>query len=399
MKSIYFLDSNLENNNGQQKLELVINARLFQGKAIIITGPRQVGKTTLMRSIISKYQNQTCWFNGDEPDVRDLFANATSSKIKSLIGEARLVVIDEAQRVENVGLAMKLLVDNYPDLQLLVTGSSSLELANTIQEPLTGRKYEFHLYPLSYEEMEEFAGELEEMRLLEHRIVYGYYPEIVTTAGKEQELLMNLCNSYLYKDLLAWQQIKKPVILEKLLQALALQIGSEVTYNELGRLVGIDMATVERYIDLLEKAFVIFRLPSLSRNMRTELKKGRKVYFYDTGIRNALIKNTNPMNLRQDAGALWENFCIVERMKASHYGLSYSNRFFWRTVQQQEIDYIEETEGVLHAFEFKWSSEKKCRFSKAFTNGYPGSPTEVITPKNFAEFCKKSKSEVKVIKA
>jgi predicted AAA+ superfamily ATPase len=364
----------------------LINARLFQGKAIIVTGPRQVGKTTLIRHITEAGSHRTRWFNGDEPDTRELFSQATSSRLKALIGEASLVVIDEAQRIENIGLAVKLLVDTYPRLQVLVTGSSSLELTNTINEPLTGRKYEFHLFPLSYEELAAHTGALEERRLLEHRMIFGYYPDVVVHEGSEQELLMNLCSSYLYKDLLAWQQIKKPMLLEKLLQGLALQIGNEVTYHELGQLAGIDTETAERYIDLLEKAFVVFRLPSLNRNMRNEIKKGRKVYFYDTGIRNALLKNFNPLAMRQDTGALWENFCIVERMKTNHYGLRFANRFFWRTVQQQEVDYLEEYNGVLHAYEFKWNPKRKNRFTRTFTTAYPGSTTAVITPENFEEF-------------
>jgi uncharacterized protein len=369
-----------------RKLEALINERLFQGKAIIVTGPRQVGKTTLFRHITRDRMPQTRWFNGDESDTRELFSHATSSKLKALIGEALLVVIDEAQRVENAGIAVKLLVDTFPQLQVLVTGSSALELADSLSEPLTGRKYEFHLFPLSYEELSSFTSTLEERRLLEHRMIFGYYPDVVTHAGNEQELLMNLTSSYLYKDLLAWQQIKKPVLLEKLLQALALQVGNEVTFHELGQLVGIDTETVERYIDLLEKAFVVFRLPSLSRNMRNEIKKGRKIYFYDTGVRNALIKNFNPLAMRQDTGALWENFCLVERMKANQYNLRFANRYFWRTLQQQEIDYIEEYGGSLHAYEFKWNPRKKSRLTRTFTHAYPGSSTAVITPDNFEEF-------------
>jgi uncharacterized protein len=369
-----------------RKLEKLINERLFHGKAIIVTGPRQVGKTTLVRHITRDRVEQTRWFNGDEPDTRELFSQATSSKLKALIGEADLVVIDEAQRIENVGIAVKLLVDAFPKLQVLVTGSSALELAASLSEPLTGRKYEFHLYPLSYGELAAHAGAIEERRLLEHRMIFGYYPDVVTHAGREQELLMNLTSSYLYKDLLAWQQIKKPALLEKLLQALALQIGSEVTFHELGQLVGIDTETVERYIDLLEKAFVVFRLPSLSRNMRNEIKKGRKIYFYDTGVRNALIKNFNPLALRQDTGALWENFCLVERMKTNQYDLRYANRYFWRTLQQQEVDYIEDYGGVLHAYEFKWNPKKKSHLVRTFTRAYPGSSTAVITPENFEDF-------------
>ncbi len=369
-----------------RKLKKMIGARLFQGKAIIVTGPRQVGKTTLIRQITGESPLKSRWFNGDEPDTREIFSQATSTRLKALVGDAVLVVIDEAQRIENIGLAVKLLVDTIPKVQVLVTGSSALELANTIQETLTGRKYDFHLFPLSFEELCEYTSAVEERRLLEHRMIFGYYPDIVVNQGNEIELLMNLCGSYLYKDLLAWQQIKKPMLLEKLLQALALQVGSEVTFHELGQLAGVDTETVERYIDLLEKAFVVFRLPSLSRNMRNEIKKGRKIYFYDTGIRNALIKNFNPLALRRDAGALWENFCIVERMKTNQYNLRFVNRYFWRTVQQQEVDYIEEFDGILHACEFKWNPKKKSRRTKVFARAYPGSILAVVTPENFMDF-------------
>lgn len=363
----------------KRKINDLIKNNSNKGKVLVVLGPRQVGKTTAMKAFCSSQADTVLWLNGDDFDVRAQLAHATQTQLKALIGSTSIIVIDEAQRIENVGLAIKLLIDSFPEKQILVSGSSALELSSTISEPLTGRKYEYVMYPLSYIEMVDHQGALYERRLLEHRLIYGYYPDIVTHPGEEQELLFNLANSYLYKDILAYQQVKKPAILEKLLMALALQIGSEVSYNELGRLIGLDTNTVERYIDLLEKSFVVFRLQSLSRNMRNEIKNGRKVYFYDNGIRNAIIKNFNAPALRTDIGALWENFCIVERMKSLSHASRQVNRFFWRTHAQQEIDYIEEYQGVLHAFEFKWNPKKAPRFPKSFLDSYPDTTTTVVT--------------------
>jgi predicted AAA+ superfamily ATPase len=361
-------------------------ARVGKGLAIVVLGPRQVGKTTLMRTLFDPAEKKVKWFSGDDPDTREFLSNSTTTKLGALIGSFRFVVIDEAQRIENIGLTIKQIVDNFPAVQVMVTGSSSLEIANTINEPLTGRKYELHLYPLSFGEMAAYHGQLEERRLLHHRLIFGSYPAVVTHPGEEQELLQNLCGSSLYKDIFSHQQIKKPAILDKLLQALALQVGSETNRHELGQLLGIDPVTVERYLELLEKAYVIFRLPSLSRNKRNEIKNGRKIYFFDNGIRNAIIKNFNPPGLRQDIGALWENFCIVERMKSLAYSSVFVNRFFWRTHDQQELAYIEERAGSLNAVEFKWNPNKKRSVPRSFAEAYPQSTSKTVTPENYAEF-------------
>lgn len=376
----------------KRTLEKKIYNRFNKGKIILLLGPRQAGKTTLCRSIAEKIDSPVIWFNGDEPDIREILSNTTSTRLKVLIGKNRLIIIDEAQRIKNIGITLKLIADNFNDIQVIVTGSSSLELAGDVNEPLTGRKYEFFLYPLSFREMGEHTTFLEERRMIEHRLIYGYYPEIVTNPGEEKELLSLLAGSYLYKDLFTLEQIKKPSVLEKLLQALALQLGNEVSYHELGQLVGADNQTVERYIDLLEKAFVIFRLPALSRNLRNELKKSRKIYFYDNGIRNAVIKNFNIPSLRDDRGALWENLMISERMKANQYSNRSANMWFWRTHAQQEIDYIEEYDGILHAYEFKWNPSKKGGFSKTFLRAYPDSTTTLITPDNYEDFIFQSQS-------
>lgn len=358
----------------------------FKGKIIMISGARQVGKTTLVEMLLQKRKEKVLYLNADEADVREILTDTTSTELKSIIGNNKIVFIDEAQRVKNIGITLKLLVDQIKDVQVIVTGSSSFELANEINEPLTGRKYEFMLFPLSFSEMVEHHGLLEEKRLLEHRLIYGYYPEIVVKPGEEKELLKLLANSYLYRDLLTLEQVKKPILLEKMLRALALQLGSEVSYNEVAQIVNADPETVEKYIDLLEKSFVIFRLPAFSRNVRNEVKRGKKIYFYDNGIRNAIIGNFNLLINRNDIGALWENFLISERMKFLYYNNLYFKRYFWRTMQQQEIDYIEEQEGKLSAYEFKWNKKAKAKLPKTFVRAYPDSEVHLITQGNFEDF-------------
>lgn len=371
-------------------IDRIIEKKLIKafgkGKIVILSGARQVGKTTLSRSVARKSGLKTLWLNGDEPDVREMLTEATSVQLKSLVGNNELLVIDEAQRITNIGITLKLMIDELKGVQVLATGSSSFELANRINEPLTGRKYEYFLFPLSFKELSNHTNEIEEKRALEHRLIFGSYPDIINKKGEEIETLRLLSDSYLYKDLLAFEQLKKPAILEKLLQALALQMGNQVSYHEIGQMIGADNQTVERYINLLEKTYVIFRLGTFSRNLRNELKKTRKIYFYDNGIRNAIIKNYSRLNLRSDTGALWENYLISERMKANHYGERWSNVYFWRTQAKQEIDYIEEREGRLFAFEFKWSSNKKARFSSTFSKAYPQTEMQVISNKNYVDF-------------
>ncbi|MCK5807990.1 ATP-binding protein [bacterium] len=364
----------------------IVKSNLFKGKVILLLGARQVGKTTLLKLITKNRQKELLWLNGDEPDIRNLLTNTTSTQLKTIIGNKTLIVIDEAQRITNIGLTLKLIVDNFSHVQLLVTGSSSLELANHLKEPLTGRKYEYNIYPISFSEMVEKHGFLEERRLLEHRMIFGCYPEVVTSPGEERKLLNLLSDSYLYRDLFALEGIKKPPLLEKILQALALQLGNEVSYNEIAQLVGSNPTTVEKYIDLLEKSFVVFKLPSLSRNLRNEIKKGKKIYFYDNGIRNSIINNYNLLNVRNDVGALWENFLMSERQKRNHYNENSVNAFFWRTHAGQEIDYIEEYDGFLHAYEFKWNPKKKAKIPKSFLTAYPDSEVKKISTDNFEEF-------------
>ncbi|MEE4177116.1 MAG: ATP-binding protein [Bacteroides sp.] len=366
-------------------IEPLIQGRLADQKAIIVYGARQTGKTTVIKKIFQGRED-VLWLNADEPNVRALFENISSSRLKAIIGEKNIVVIDEAQRIKDIGISMKLITDQLPDKKLIATGSSSFELANEIKEPLTGRKWEYGLFPLSFGEMVSYSGLLQEESMLPHRLVYGSYPEVITNPGNEKEILRQLTDSYLYKDILLWQNIKKADKLIQLLQALAMQIGSEVSFNELGQLLNLDNQTVEKYIQLLEQCYVIFRINAFSRNLRKELKRGRKIYFFDNGIRNALIANFNPPELRNDIGALWENYLVSERMKTLEYNRIWANSYFWRTQDQQEIDYIEERDGVLFAYEFKWNPKKQVKFSKTFTNAYPKHELKVIHRENFGEF-------------
>jgi len=367
----------------QRKLSDRIKERLNRGKTILLFGPRQVGKSTLCESILRQLEQPWAYFSGDESDVRVELSETTSTRLKSIFAEHKLIFIDEAQRIPEIGLTLKLIVDQLKDVQVIATGSSAFELANASNEPLTGRKYEFFLFPLSFGEMAENHGLLTEKRLLEHRLIFGYYPEIVTHQGEEKERLKLLSGSFLYKDLLMLEQIKKPVLLEKLLKALALQLGNEVNYQELGQTVGADKNTVEKYIDLLQKSYVIFLVPAFNRNVRTELKKGKKIYFYDCGIRNAILGNFAPLINRTDVGALWENFFLVERMKYQANRGAEAKFYFWRTTAQQEIDFIEESEGQLRAFECKWSEKAKVKFPLPFTQAYPDAILEVGNRENF----------------
>lgn len=370
----------------KRSLQNIIKKELFKGKAIIVFGPRQSGKTTLIKSIVNSLKYSYKWLNADEADVRRLFIDATSTGLRAIIGDNKILVIDEAQRISNIGLAIKLLVDNYPEIQIIATGSSSFELSNKIKEPLTGRKFEHFLLPFSFVELVDNYGFLEEKRLLERRLIFGSYPEIVKFPGNEIKNLNLLSDSYLYKDVLAWQNIKKPQKLEILLKGIALQLGNEVSYNELAQLTGLNIHTVENYIDILEKAFIVFRLNALFRNKRNELKKSKKIYFFDNGVRNAIINNFNMLDVRTDIGALWENYLMSERIKYTNYNDIFLNRYFWRTRTRQEIDYVEERDGKLFAFEFKWNPRMKYRFPRAFIENYPDNETRIVNNDNYEDF-------------
>ncbi len=362
-----------------------IKGLIGSGKAITLMGARQVGKSTLLRSLLNN-DDSVLWLNGDDDDVRELFRNISSTRLKAIIGNKKIIVIDEAQRIQEVGLKLKLITDQISGVQVIATGSSSFELSSKINESLTGRKRELKLFPLSFSEMVEHTSFLEEQRMIQHRMIYGYYPEVVCNPSDERTVLKELVDSYLYKDLLAIDRLQKPDTLVRLLKALSLQIGNQVSYNELSGLLGIDSKTVEKYIDVLEKSYIIFRLSSYSRNLRNELKTSRKIYFWDLGIRNAVIGNLAPIDSRTDCGSLWENFIISERMKMNEYSNSFAQSYFWRTKDQSEIDYLEEENGIIKAFEFKWNPAKanaKCPAS--FANAYANSAFKVITPNNIEE--------------
>jgi hypothetical protein len=361
----------------------LIEKRLNRGKAIVLLGPRQVGKTTLINEFLK--QREFLFLNGDDADHRELLENAGTTKLKSVIGDHKFIFIDEAQRIKGVGIIAKLIIDHFKDVQLFISRSSALEINDRMQEPLTGRKFEYFLFPISWEELERHVGYLESNAQLEERLIYGMYPDVINQRHDAREVLKQLTSSYLYKDILSITGIKKPDLLDKLLKALALQLGSEVSYNELSRLLEVDKLTISKYIDLLEKLFIIFRLNSFSRNQRNEIKHNRKIYFYDNGIRNTIINNLNPIELRSDKGALWENFLISERIKLQQYLKLYSNNYFWRTIQKQEIDFIEERDGQIYAFEFKWNKRPKDKIPSSFIREY-NAIGHIVDKQNFREF-------------
>jgi len=369
----------------RRTIQDAIERSLFKGKAIIIYGARQVGKTTLLMALQHAAAVPSVYLSCDEPDVRRALAGKTSTELKMLIGANKLVLIDEAQRVAAIGLTIKLLTDTAPEVQVIATGSSAFELSSRIEEPLTGRKREFRLYPFSLTELGQLYSPLEVGRLVERCLIYGLYPEAINAPETAEAALREIAGSYLYKDVLAFQQIRNAEALERLVQSVALQIGGEVSYNELAQQVGIDKKTIASYLRILEQAFIIFRLGSFSRNLRTELKRSRKIYFVDAGIRNAVINNLNPPELRGDVGGLWESFVIAERMKRNHNRQSFPNTYFWRSHQGQEIDYLEELNGELRGYEIKWC-EKRMKVPASFRAAYPDCPVTLINRENVAGF-------------
>ncbi len=369
-----------------------IQQNLFKGKAIIIYGARQVGKTTLLKQLSDKIDQDILWINGDDlQTAADL--QPSLNRLKFIIGKHKIVFIDEAQRIKNIGLIIKLIVDNLKDVQVVATGSSAFDLASEIKEPLTGRKFEYYLYPFSYQELADHYGNYEEFKKLEHRLIYGSYPEVVNNEGTERDVLQLLTSDYLYKDIFSLERLKKPDLIVKLTKALAFQVGSEVSYNELAGIVSADKKTVARYINLLEQAFIVFRVGSLWRNMRNELKFAKKIYFWDNGVRNALINNFNSLDFRDDIGKIWENYLVSERMKFLSYNKIYTNVYFWRTVQQQEIDWIEERDGKFYAYEFKWSEKRRGRRIKSFFEKYPVEFFATINRQNYYLFLSKEVPE------
>lgn len=371
-------------------IERDITAKVIEkwnsGKVLVIIGPRQVGKTTLIRKLCEEEGNYL-FVNGDDTEDRLLFENAGESKLRSIIGHHKTVFFDEAQRISNIGLILKIIHDRIKDIRLVVSGSSALDIGNKLNEPLTGRKWEYNLFAFSWNELKTHFGYSQNFKNIPQYLIFGTYPEVITKAQEAESILRQLASSYLYKDILQFKGIRKPEFLDKLLLALALQMGSEVNYNELSKMVGVDRATVEQYISLLEKAYIVFRLSPLSRNIRSEMNTSRKIYFYDNGIRNTIIGNFQSLEFRQDVGALWENFMISERVKVLNYRNWHGRFYFWRTYQQQEIDWIEEMDGQFSAVELKWNEKhKNKKIPQKFIENYPIKTTMTVSPANCDEF-------------
>lgn len=370
-------------------LEETIRQQLQKPKALVLMGPRQVGKSTLLHSVFDG-NDDALWIDADNIDSQTSLEDASSEVLKTIIGDHKILIIDEAQSLTNAGLTLKRITDYLPDVKLIATGSSSFELADKVKEALTGRKREYRLFPVAFSEAASYTSVLDEMGMLEHRLIYGYYPEVVANPGEEKEILSGLSSDYLYKDILKIEGIKKTDSIVRLIKALALQIGNTVSYNEIGQICGLDAKTVEKYVDVLEQSFVVFKIGSFSRNLRNELKKSKKIYFYDLGIRNSILNNYAPFSGRSnhERGALWENFLMVERMKRNEYSGLGTNRYFWRTKEGKELDYIEEYDGVTHAYEFKLSrvAEHIGSGRRTFEAAYPESSYELINRDNFLGF-------------
>ncbi len=372
-----------------RKLGEIIKNNLFKDKVIVLYGARRTGKTTLVKELIEKSGVAAKYVNCDLNQYRTALNSTDLVLLKDFLGNNRLVVLDEAQQIENIGLVLKVIADTFPGIQVIATGSSSFDLSNKVSEPLTGRSRKYQLMPISLEELHEKHDWITIKSMLPALMRYGLYPQVVNTSGDEKiEEINEIASNYLYKDLLQFEGVKRPELIFNLLKAISLQLGSECSLNELAQITGTSVHTVKRYLDLLEKAFVIFRLNSFSRNLRKEINKSQKIYFYDTGIRNSLIQNFNDLHLRNDNGGLWENFCIAERLKYNHYNRRFVNSYFWRTYDQKEIDYIEENNGQLTCFEFKFNSRKIKKIPAEFVKAYPNTVFKTISPDNFYELVK-----------
>ncbi|MDR2437133.1 MAG: ATP-binding protein [Endomicrobium sp.] len=362
---------------------------LFSGKVIIIYGARQVGKTTLSKQILEEQSHlgkKTQYFNCELLSIKSKLETTNEQTLKDFLGNNDLIVLDEAQTISGIGAILKIIVDTFPQIQIIATGSSSFDLSNQIGEPLVGRSREFKLFPLSTTELESKYNKFEIDSKIDNLLRFGSYPGIIDLPESESMLnLESIASSYLYKDILAFENIRNSKIISKLLKLLSLQIGSEVSINELGKQLHLSSQTVHKYIDLLERSFIIFSLQAYSGNLRKEISKSHKIYFYDLGIRNAIINNFNTIDNRTDVGALWENFCIVERMKYNQQNMKLVNKYFWRAYQGEEIDYIEEKDGQLFAYEFKYTSDK-FKPKKTFLKAYPNSKFELIKKSNWNTF-------------
>ncbi len=359
------------------------------GKALIIYGPRQVGKTTLINSYLSQTPLRYRSDSGDNLAIQGVLGSQDFEAIFRYVGDNELIVIDEAQEIPNIGMGLKIIVDERPNVRIIATGSSSFDLARNVGEPLVGRKTTIHLYPIAQLELLKQAGnQFDLTQKLADYMIFGSYPDTINAVSHADKTayLTDLVDSYLLKDILALDNIKSPKALRDLLKLLALQVGNEVSLNELGQKLGWDLKTVERYLDLLEQCFVIVRLGGFSRNLRSEITRKSKYYFLDNGVRNGILQQFNALDVRNDVGALWENFLVVERMKYRRYTRQYGNSYFWRTYGQQEIDLIEDYDGKLHGYEFKWSSTKIPKAPQEWVSAYPDASFEVINRDNFLKF-------------
>ena len=365
-----------------------IKKALKPGKVTILYGPRQVGKTTLLAELTKTWDKDYLQISGDQIRYREVLSSEDSRKLKEFIGDKKLLIIDEAQRIPNIGLNLKIIADNFPNVEILVTGSASLDLASKITEPLTGRKKVFYLYPVSYQEIQTWLGKFEAQEQLERWLIFGSYPEALTIKSQRQreDYLATLVSSYLCKDILDFGGVKKADKIVDLLRLLAFQIGNEVAISELASNLALDRQTVEKYLDLLQKAFVIYKVGGFSRNLRKEIAKTSRYYFYDNGVRNALIENFNSLKLRDDKGQLWENFLFIERLKSNQNQNRRANYYFWRTYDQKEIDLVEEVGGKLHGYEFKWQGEIKSTTKKEFTQTYTNAQVTTVNRENFTDF-------------
>ncbi len=374
---MYILQKQLEN----------LRQFLSPGKVVVLYGARRTGKTTLLKEFIKEAKEPHLFVSGDDIAVRDFLSSQSVEKLKAFVGASRLLIIDEAQRIAGIGLNLKLIVDHIADIRVIATGSSSFDLARHVGEPLTGRKHTLLLYPLAQLEIGQLENPAQTAANLENRLIYGSYPEIVLTADNRQreQYLKEIVASYLYKDILELDGVRHSAKIGRLLQLIAFQLGKEVSCAELATSLGISKNTVERYLDLLEKAFVVTRLQGFSRNLRKEITKNSRYYFHDVGIRNALINNFNPVQLRDDVGLLWENYLVMERLKKREYLHISANNYFWRTYTKQEIDLVEERGGRLHGFEMKWGKGRE-RPPREWAAAYPGATWEVVDRNNYLEF-------------
>jgi len=370
----------------QRQLE-TLKGHLSPSKVVVIYGPRRCGKTTLIQKFLEGIDKKYLLVSGEDVTVQNYLASQSIEKLKGFIGGHKLFVVDEAQKIKEIGLNLKLIVDHIQGIEVVVTGSSSFDLAKNVGEPLTGRKYTIKMYPLAQLEIAQIEKRFETEANLESRLIYGSYPEIVVTNDNQEreKYLREIVSSYLYKDILELDGLRHSDKIVRLLQLLAFQIGKEISFNEVGTQLGMSKNTVERYLDLLEKAFVIFKMSGFSRNLRKEISKNARYYFFDMGVRNALINNFNPLQIRNDIGMLWENYIIVERLKKQEYLQISTNNYFWRTYDQKEIDLVEEREGVLNGYEMAWK-DKKRKPPKDWLQAYPHSKYESITQDNYLDF-------------